>query len=48
MTTIGRIQEFCPKTESFAVKHVQLFFTANDIRAKKEVPAFLNVVVNNT
>ncbi len=35
MTTIGRIQEFCPKTESFVVyiECVQLFFTANDMRA---------------
>ncbi len=50
MTTIGQIQEFCPKTESFAVyvERVQLFFTANDIRAKKDVPTFLNVVVNIT
>ncbi len=30
------------------VERMQLFFTANDIRAKKKVPVFLNIVVNNT
>ncbi len=50
MTTIGRIQEFCSETYSFEVyvEHVQLIFTANDIRAEKEVPVFLKVVANNT
>ncbi len=40
---LSQDREFCSVRQ-----RVQLFFTANDIRAKKEVTAFLNVVVNIT
>ena len=43
MTTLGKIQEFCPEKEKF-LERVELFFAANDIPTEKQVPVFLSVV----
>ena len=45
-----RIDEFQPENESIAayLKRVELFFSANDIAAEKQVPVFLSVIGGRT
>jgi len=45
-TTVGNLQQFCPTEEGIAayLERVELYFKANDIAERKQVPVFLTVV----
>jgi len=45
-TTVGNLQEFRPTDEGIAayLERVELYFKANDIAERKQVPVFLTVV----
>ena len=50
MTTFGKVQEFNPDSDSVNayIERVNVFFTANDIPAKKRVAIFLSVIGGKT
>ena len=50
MATYGRLREFQSETESIAayLERVEVFFSANDIAADKQVAVFLSVVGGKT
>ena len=45
-TSVGRMEPFDPANESIVVylERMQLYFEANGIKAKKQVPVFLNII----
>ena len=45
-TSVGRMEPFDPANESIVVylERMQLYFEANRIKAKKQVPVFLNII----
>ena len=49
-TTIGTLSEFSPQKEKIAayLEHMELFFAANGIEDKKEVPVFLTAIGGET
>ena len=50
MSTIERIEEFCPETEKFAayIQRVEFFFAANEIPTDKKVPVLLSAIGEET
>ena len=46
MATIGQLEPFHPESERITayLERVQLFFTANDVKAEKRVPALLSAI----
>lgn len=45
-STVGRMELFDPDNESIVVylERMQLYFEGNGIKAKKQVPVFLNII----